>query len=55
MPIHLGTDSSNKKFYQWGKHGKKYYFSNLSSQVKALEKAIKQSRAAHANGYKVKN
>ena len=49
MPVHRGTDSVGA-FYQWGLHGKRYYYrtSNYISRRKAMEKAARQGRAAHA-------
>ena len=54
MPIHRGKDS-NGSFYQWGDR-KKYYYtpSNKLERDNAKLKALKQSRAIFASGYKKK-
>ena len=36
-------------YYRWGLHGKKYYFYSLEQQKNAMEKALKQGQAIHAN------
>jgi hypothetical protein len=55
MPVHSGE---NKKglYFQWGHHGKKYYYNPYSkiSMKNAQAKASKQGMAAFANGYKGK-
>lgn len=53
MPVHPGTDSKGS-YYQWGGHGKKYYYKkgNKASKAKAKKRAGKQGAAAHASGYK---
>jgi hypothetical protein len=52
MPIKRSHDSHGP-FYQWGDHGKKYYYTanNTSSRTRAKNKAEQQSAAAHAHGY----
>jgi hypothetical protein len=49
----MDTDPDGKTYWQWGEHGKKYYFNknNLQECNEAHEKAIKQGQAAHAHGY----
>jgi hypothetical protein len=53
MPVHDGEDDSGP-YYQWGNHGKKYYYKKNSavSENNARKKAGEQGRAAHANGYR---
>lgn len=53
MPVHRGIDS-NGPYYQWGNHGKKYYYipNNVLSRNKAFIAAQAQGRAAYANGYR---
>lgn len=55
MPVHRGTDS-NGPYYQWGNHGKKYYYKlgDKVSREKAKKQASAQGAAAYANGYKGK-
>lgn len=50
MPVHRGQDSKGC-YYQWGKSGKKYYYTtgNLRSRERAKSLAIKQAVAV---GYK---
>jgi hypothetical protein len=50
MPIICKKDKKGY-FFQYGTHGKKYYFNHYSqlSQAKAYLKALKQARAIHAN------
>lgn len=52
MPIHRGKDS-NGCYYQWGGHGKRYYYTagNVSSREAAYKKAETQARAVYAHGY----
>ena len=52
MPIHRGKDD-NGCFYQWGDHGKKYYYvsGNKKSRDQAYEKAKKQAVAIYASGW----
>ena len=48
MPIHNRSDSKGK-FFQYGEHGKKYYYKNNSqSKQLAYHKALQQTRAIHA-------
>lgn len=51
MPIHTGQDK-NGQFYQWGKTGKKYYFSNEQTKKAAKRKAEKQQTAIYSSGWK---
>lgn len=51
MPVHKGEDEKGT-FYQWGKSGKKYYYTDELSEKEAIEKANKQARAIYASGYK---
>jgi hypothetical protein len=53
MPVHRGQDS-NGPYYQWGNHGKKYYYTsgNKVSRENAHQKAQIQGRAAYAHGYR---
>lgn len=53
MPVHSGKDSIGM-YYQWGNHGKKYYYKNRNKVSKDLakRKATLQGIAAHANGYR---
>ena len=57
MPVHQGYEVRDGKrwgYYQWGDHGKRYYYTpgNESSRRAAKSKAEKQGRAAHASGYR---
>jgi hypothetical protein len=40
-------------FYQWGEHGKKYFYDpgDPESEAEAKHKAGLQGRAAHAHGF----
>ena len=53
MPTHTGKDSKGC-FAQWGKSGKKYYYTcnDASARKAAVAKANKQGQAAHASGYR---
>lgn len=53
MPIHQGEDGGGP-YYQWGDHGKKYYYKHgdITGKANAREKAGKQARAAYASGYR---
>ena len=53
MPVHKSRDSTGS-YYQWGSHGKKYYYvcGNKQSRDLAKNKATKQGIAAHANGWR---
>ena len=55
MPVHQGKDAQGC-FYQWGDHGKKYYYtpSDIKSREAAKQSAGRQGRAAFANGWKGK-
>jgi hypothetical protein len=55
MPIHRGIENG-KSYFQWGKHGAKYFYvrGDQSSREKAKRKAIKQAEAIYAHGYKGK-
>jgi len=52
MPIHEGIDEQGH-FYQWGGHGKKYYYKlgDVDSKNEAYNKALHQAQAAYAHGY----
>ena len=52
MPINRGRDTHGC-YYRWGQHGKKYYYQSGDkvSREGAISLAVKQGRAAHANGY----
>ena len=52
MPVYQGNDQKGF-FYQWGEHGKRYYFNqnSIRSMKIAHNKALRQGIAAHANGY----
>lgn len=43
-------------YFQWGEHGKKYFFDpdDPSSKSKAKNNAARQGRAAFAHGYRGK-
>jgi hypothetical protein len=43
MPVHQGKDSMGT-FFQWGDHGKKYYYSGSNKKL-ARSKAAKQGAA----------
>jgi hypothetical protein len=51
MPVHTGSDAKGK-FYQWGTHGKKYYYTTERSKQIAFKKAQRQGIAIYASGYK---
>jgi len=53
MPIHRNNDS-NGYYFQWGNHGKKYYFNRNSNDsiINAYNKALLQMRAIYYSGYK---
>lgn len=55
MPVVRGVDSKGT-YYQWGDHGKKYYYitSDTNSRSRAKHKAGLQGRAAYAHGYRGK-
>lgn len=53
MPVHKGHDS-NGSYYQWGHHGKKYYFSSTHGAASARRRAGLQGQAAYSNGYRGK-
>lgn len=52
MPIKRGHDNKGS-FYQWGNHGKRYYYKagNVNSRLIAKSKAMKQMKAIFSNGY----
>lgn len=52
MPVRL-HHTKEGDYYQWGGHGKKYFFNPKSPKSKTLahEKAERQGRAAYAAGY----
>lgn len=48
MPIHLGRAYNKGKmmsFYQYGTHGKKYFFHDARSMSMAYKNAVKQAQA----------
>ena len=55
MPVHRRRDTKGP-YYQWGNHGKKYYYrsNNVRSRENAKSKANLQGRAAHASGWRGK-
>ena len=50
MPIHQEKDNKGS-YYQWGNHGKKYYFFTSRGKIIAYGKSVRQAQAAHANGW----
>lgn len=55
MPVHRGIDSKGV-YYQWGKSGKKYYYTagDAKSRERAKKRAHEQARAIYASGYRGK-
>lgn len=55
MPINRKKDTKGY-YYQWGNHGKKYYYTanNPRSRDMAKSKAVKQAQAVYSSGYKEK-
>lgn len=55
MPIHTGKDSRGS-YYQWGNHGKKYYYivGNKMSRDTAKMKARRQATAVYSTGWREK-
>ena len=55
MPVAM-HHTSEGWYYQWGEHGKKYFFdpADPESENEAKRKAGLQGRAAHAHGYRWK-
>ncbi len=52
MPIFEGRDRVGM-FYQWGNHGKRYYYkNNQPARSRAYRLALRQAQAAYANGYR---
>lgn len=53
MPIHNREDAGGP-YFQWGEHGKKYYYKHgdAAGKADARDKAGRQARAAYAHGYK---
>ena len=53
MPVRR-HNSSRGPYYQWGNHGKRYYYiaGDKRSRAIAKQKAMAQGRAAHAAGYR---
>lgn len=56
MPIHQGYEWRDGKrwgYYQWGSHGKRYYYTpgNERARKAARTKAEQQAMAAYAHGY----
>lgn len=52
MPIHRGKDAQGS-YYQWGDHGKRYYYvvGDADSREDAKVRAGVQARAAYSHGY----
>jgi len=50
MPVHWGSDASGS-FYQYGTHGKKYYYTpgDVQSELAARRAAGRQAQAVHAH------
>ncbi len=48
MPVHRSSDRHGS-FYQWGSHGKKYYYipNNTASRLYSKDLAAKQGIAIH--------
>ena len=55
MPIHRGRDR-NGSYYQYGNHGKRYYYksNNQEARKNAKQKAIRQAIAIYSSGYREK-
>lgn len=53
MPVHRSRDRRGS-FYQWGGHGKRYYYQvgNARSRLIARRLAQRQGAAAYSNGYR---
>lgn len=53
MPIHAGRNYFGH-YFQWGEHGKKYYFNPKvkTSERAAYLRAESQMRAAYLHGYR---
>lgn len=53
MPTHRGVDSKGP-YFQWGNHGKKYYYvpNNKRSRELARSKAHKQGIAVRMTGWR---
>jgi len=45
MPVNKRIDSDGKTYYQWGKSGKRYYYSTKLTEARAKEYATRQGRA----------
>ncbi len=50
MPVHSGHNSAGT-YYQWGSHGKKYYYHSPLTESAAKKKALAQGKAIHSKGY----
>jgi len=52
MPVQQGRDQ-NGSYFQWGYHGKKYYYDPRDevSRREAHESAVRQAYAAYAKGW----
>lgn len=48
MPIYH-IKENDKKFFRFGKTGKKYYYNNEKDMLKAYNNAIKQMKAIQVN------
>lgn len=55
MPVKKHTDDKGRQYYQYGKHGKKYYFTKGDSRSKyeARWKAIRQGKAISVSMFRV--
>ena len=53
MPVHRGVDAKGS-YYQWGGHGKKYYYKagDKLSREAAKRKSHQQARAIYATGWR---
>lgn len=57
MPVVIGVDKTGH-YYKFGSKGKKYYYHDAKSMIKAKEKAkrqgraIERSKALRRNGYR---
>ena len=55
MPIHRSSDEHGP-YYQWGNHGKKYYYmsGNIADRQNAYNNAYKQAIAIYVSGWREK-
>jgi len=49
MPIHEGQEGNNR-YYQFGIHGKRYYFTTEIGRKKAYNRCLKQAHAIKSRG-----